>query len=510
MSTTLETDTTSQRTKLSDGWAEGPLAHGKFATASAKENEYFMQWIHPMKYHRMALKTAVGWRCTHGLADDVINDDIGVKIPDEPEMTTEINKKLKSHLKRLNWIKEMRKFAGNLYEQGESITLNYYKEPVDDSCLYLETEIPENAEIIGCESFSYMDYKIIEWDGFGEPVFYNINLRNAFSKGTHAVRVHRSRVMRFTDKELDERETGYPLLGVIYDCIIVLSNIIKASGEAAFRWGTGHPLILTKNIMEDDEVLHIQKIIGNPTRRSWHILPREFIDEFKLIGQAGEMLNLGALAELVMKQIIIATKIPAGVFYGEIQVATGEIEDKSYYGLLYEKHVQLDPFVRLFFERDINIRKLLYPFPDYEIDWGIRQVLNKMDETELRQRTISNALAMSTFCTFNECRKEIGMPPLEGEEGEIILGLMPYYAAADEANDEKEKNKSTKDQAARGKDLEKDKSITGVNKLRENKKAVRDSLENMRRDHSVDKICELMGISKPTYYKIEKWSEEDA
>jgi len=362
MSTISETDTTSQRMKLSDGWAEGPLAHGKYASASTKENEYFMQWIHPMKYHRIALKTPVGWRCTHGLADDVINDDIGVKIPDQPEMTTEINKQLKTHLKKLNWIKEMRKFAGNLYEQGEGILLNYYKEPVDASHLYLEKEIPENSEILGCESFSYMDYKIIQWDDSGEPVLYNINLRNAFSKGTHAVRVHHSRVMRFVDKELDQRETGYPLLGVIYDCIIILSNIVKACGEAAFRWGTGHPLILTKNIMEDDEVLHIQKIIGIPTRRSWHILPSEFIEKFELVGQAGEMLNLGALAELVMKQIIIASKIPAGVFYGEIQVATGEIEDKSYYGLLYEKHVQLDPFVRLL--QGVKISKKTNQLPE--------------------------------------------------------------------------------------------------------------------------------------------------
>jgi hypothetical protein len=466
-----------------------------------------MQWVHPMKLRRVALKLPVAYRCTHGLADDVINDDLGIKIPDDPEASRDLNKLLRAHLKRLNWIKEMRKFEGFRYEQGEAILLCYYDEPTDPDHKYLETAIHPNSEIVGVEAFNLNDYNIIKWDSYGEPETYSIKVKRKSAIGSYNRVVDASRVMRYTNKEIDEREQGYPILAVIYDSLVVLMNIVKSCGEAAFRWGTGHPLILTKNIMDDGEVTRIKNMIGTPTRRSWHMLPSEFIEKFELIGQAGEMLNLKALADIVMEQIIAATKIPKAVFYGEVQVANGEVEDKSYFGLLYEKHVDLEAFIRRFFIRDINIRRLLSGIEYYEIDFGIRQVLNKLDEQEYRQRDVSIAIASTAICTVNECRRMIGEAPLEGPEGELIYGLLPFMT--DEANNAKEENKSTKDQAQRPKDLEKNKSVQGTNKMRENKKRVSDAIENLRRVESVDALCDKIGISKPTFYKIEKWAKEN-
>jgi len=485
-----------------DGWAEGPYGHGKYASSTDRENEYFFQWIHPMKLRRLALKLPIAYRCTHGLADDLINDDMGILIPDNPEETKKRNKLLKAHLRHLGWIREMRKFTGFLEEQGESIFHLIFNEPTDDNYEYLEMPIHENQEIVGIEAFNRVDYNIIKWDDTGQPEIYNIKVKNKNSFGSHYVRVHGSRVMRYTNKELNERETGYPILAVIYDTAIVILNIVKACGEAAYRWGTGHPLILTKNITEDVERDRIKKMIGIPTRRSWHILPSEFIQEFKLIGQAGEMLNLDALKVIAMEQIIAATKIPKAVFAGEVQVATGEVEDRSYFGKLYEHHVGLAPFVRRLFGRDVNIRRILNGVEDvYEIDWGVRQVLNKLDEQEYRQRGISIAIAATTLCTIDECRGMIDMPPLGGEEGEIILGLLPFYA--DEANNAKEEVKSTKDQSIRGKDLEKDKSRQGTNTLRENKKRVKDALNNLRKGYNnMEEFSKALGVSPNSFYKI--------
>jgi len=496
-----------KRQFISDGWAEGPLSHYRNATSTQKEKEYFMQWVHPLKLHRVALKTPVGYRCTHGLADDVINDDLGVKVSEQQEITKEKNKSLRPYLKSRNWIREMRKFAGNYYEQGEASLLLYFDELEDPNYEYMEQPIHPNAEIIGVEAYNVINYKIIQWDEWGDPSMYTFRLRNAYTKGTRSIRVHASRVMRYCDKELEERETGFPIVAVIYDEIVILSNIVKATGEASFRWGTGHPLILTKNISDDDEIDIIKSAIGTPTRRSWHVLPSEYIEKFELIGQAGQMLNLKALADLVMDQIIIATKIPRPVFYGEAQIANGEVEDKQYYGLLYEKHVDLEPFVRRFFNRDVNIRKILFDTPDYEIDWGIRQTLNKLDAEELEQRKISNAIAMTTFCTINEVRIRAGFSPLVGPEGDVILGVHPLFAPADESNDYKEGDESTNKRSTRGKDLEKDKTIYGsTNRLRSNKKQVRDAIKNLRANYSVDNLCDMIGFSKGTFYKLEEWA----
>lgn len=505
----------SKKQFLADGWAEGPLAHGNYKPSGVQENEFFMQWIHPLKLHRVALRTPVGYRCTHGLADDVINDDMGIDVPDEKEITMKKNRSLGDYLKSRNWIKEMRKFTGNLYEQGEAIVLRYYNEITDEEDDYFEKPIPLNTEILGYEAFNLRDYKVLRWDENGKPLLYSIGLRNPYTRGTRQVKVHASRVKRLVDKELDERETGYPILAVVYDSIIILTNIVKATGEAAFRWGTGHPLILTKNITDDTEVAKIKGFIGDPTRRSWHILPSEFIEKFELVSQAGHMLNLKALYDIALENIIIATKIPRGVFLGESQVAQGEVEDRNYYGLLYEKHVQLESFVRECWEEDISVRRILSDIPYYNINWGIRETLSKMDEIEYRQRNISNALALSSFCTYNECRQEAGFPPLPEPIGNMIISLTDLYfmggeqKEGDESNDYKETTKSTKDRAARGKDLEKDKTIYSPNKLRENKKQVRDALTELRGGHSVDEICEMIGWSKNTYYKLEKWSNED-
>ncbi|GAG45149.1 unnamed protein product, partial [marine sediment metagenome] len=115
------------------------------------------------------------------------------------------------------------------------------------------------------------------------------------------IRVHASRMMRYTLHELYQRAWGYPRLGVVYDSIVILTNIVKSAGEAAFRWGTGHPLILTKDILEDDEIAKFKAAIGTPTRRSWHVLPSEWIESWEMKGQAGMMLNLKALSDIALE-----------------------------------------------------------------------------------------------------------------------------------------------------------------------------------------------------------------
>ena len=79
---------------------------------------------------------------------------------------------------------------------------------------------------------------------------------------------------------------------------------------------------------------------------------------------------------------------------------------------------------------------------------------------------------------------------------------------SDEAIAHGQKNKSTTAMSKTGKDLEKNKTVN-KNKLRENKKKVKDSLELLRRDHSVDEIVKNIGWSKSTYYKLENWLDND-
>lgn len=514
----------SKKQFFSDGWVESPLGHGKHATSNDKESEYFMQWIHPIKFHRIAMRTPMGYRLTHGLGTDIFNNNIGIKIEDQPELSSGINKKLTKYLKSRKWLKEMKKWTGFLYEQGEACLYLHFDEDVNANTIQeiAEQPIDLKEEILEVEAINLMDYKILTWDDFGEPEMYSVNLHLG-RKGTQGVRVHGSRMLRFTMHELYQKGYGYPRLGVVYDSIVIYTNIVKASGEAAFRWGTGHPLILTKDILEDDEIAKVKSAIGNPTRRSWHVLPSEWIESFEMKGQAGQMLNLKALSDIALESIIVGSKVPKGVVMGEAQVTAGVTEDRGFYGLLDELQSEISPFIELYFERDINIQKIIHLLPDWTIDWGIRHVLNKMDQMEYDQRKYSNALALTTICTVNECRKVAGFPPLEGPEGELIIGIDQMMmqmemmsggmggevggGQADEAIAMGQKDKSTTAKSKTSKDLNKDKTIS-KNKLRENKKKVSDAITELREIHSMKELTNMTGLSKQTLYKLERWKDE--
>lgn len=487
-----------------DGYAEGPLSHFKGASATNKETEYFMQWIHPIKLHRIAIRTPMGYRCTHGLAEDVWNNNLalkelirkdGLELLDKEAET--INFGLQDYMKSRNWFYEMEKFTGFVKEQGEAILVLYcadMENPYD-----MERPVDFNEEILEVEAINVVDYNIELWDTYGDPEWYRVYIdRYATQKGSY-VRIHPSRILRYVDKNIDSRERGHSLLSVIYDMIVILTNIVKSGGEAAFRWGTGHPLILTKDLMDQTSVDKLQKIIGDPTRRSAHMLPSEHIESFSMIGQAGQMLNLRSLADMTIDQITTATAIPRPILLGEVAgVVTGsEVNERSYFALLDKNHTDLEPFVRIYFARDINIRKLLWDYGHWNIDWGLREVLSKSDQIEYDQKKTSNALALTAICTVDECRGKVDMPAIGPEAGgDVIFGLMPFLMAPEE-NESRESAKGTdKQKTSTAKDLEKDKSL-GVKNLK-------DAFELMRTDIGVEQSCKLLGIAKNTFLNLEK------
>jgi hypothetical protein len=503
---------------LSDGWVEGPLAHHRYSTTSDKESSYFMQWVHPLKLHRVALRTPLGYRLTYGMSDDVWNSQVGPKFPDDPELSEEVNEVYSDYMKSRDFFREMRIFTGGLYEQGEASLLLYINPDQDQPQLsdfdHFERPVSKDAEILKVEAVNYMDYKILQWDDHGEPLMYDVSVHMG-QKGTKSIRTHASRMMRHTLYNLYQKNTGWGKLQIVYDSIIIHSSIVKAAGEAAYRWGTGHPLILTKNILDDAEINVIKTAIGTPTRRSWHILPSEYIESFEMKGQAGQMLNLKALSDIAVENVIFGSKMPRAVLSGETQVAAGSVEDRNFYGLLDEHQTDLEPFIRRYHERDINIRKMFNKLPKYEIDWGIRFVLNQMDQMEYDQRRFSNALALTTICTVNECRKIAGFPPLAGAEGDLIMGvdqliysMQPVGGQSDEAIAMGQKDKSTVAMSKTGKDLEKNKTVQ-KNKMRENKKKVKDAIDSLREDYSIEDIGKMLNMSKNSVYKIIEFTKDE-
>lgn len=492
----------SKRLKFLDGYIEGPFAHGPFTTETLRESEYFMQYIHPSKLHRVALRTPVGYRITYGFSEDVWNNELGIKIVDNEDMSKEVSFAARNYLKTRSWFLEMEKLTAFSREQGEAILLLYTADvngmPDWDS---MEDPVDMDEEILMVEAFNRCDYDILLWDDYGEPELYNITYKRTglMRAGKSTVRVHGSRILRFVDKNIYERETGHAILAVCYDPLVILSNIIKGAGEAAYRWGTGHPLVLTKDLNDDASVQKMRQMIGTPTRRSWHILPSEYIDSFTMIGQAGQMLNLKSLADMVIDQVVAATGIPRPILLGEVAgVVTGsEVNERSYFALLDKSHTDLEPFVRGYFERDINMRKLLYPYEGYDIDWGLREVLSKEDAADLRQKEISNALALLSIITIDEARHEVGYAPIGPEAGgDVIMGLMSMYAP----------EMTSYEQQAQGTQKSATSTQTDLDKTKHDSwnefDVIKDSIESLRGKMSFPELSERMGIAPKTLYKI--------
>ncbi|KKL55018.1 hypothetical protein LCGC14_2259620, partial [marine sediment metagenome] len=257
-----------------------------------------------------------------------------------------------------------------------------------------------------------------------------------------------------------------------------------------------------------------------------HAIPSERIEKIEMLGQAGSMLNLKSLADIAIDNIVIGSAFPKPILLGEIAGVNGsEVSERSYFALLDRDHTELEWFVKQYFKKDIQVRRIFRKVKKYTIDWGIREVFNKSDEAEYRQKRASNAVAIMEFATMDEARKEFGLPPIGGEEGDIIMGMLPYYeflfnmsmamAAVEEMGEQntesqgatsmKQKNASTSKKAASVKDLEKNKRVAPP--TRDSIQLLKDSINGVRKTHSVRELCEKWEVYDKTVYKILNWAK---
>jgi len=504
-----------------DGYTENPFAHGSQATEQQREDEYFMQWIFPLKLQRIALRTAVGFRFVYLYAKDLWNNRLGIKIDDDKDKTESINKRLVPYLMSRSWFREMEKLSAFEREQGEAILLCYYGD--EGNIENYKNEVTDNAEILKVEAFSPLYYHIPKFDKFGEPEYYEIQVKSPDSwRGQVTIKVHPSRIMRKMNHNLEFRFEGYSDLAAIYDAIVIYSTILKAAGEAAFRWGTGHPIFLTKDIVDASDLETLKTNLGDVTRRSWHALPSEKIDRIEMLGQAGSMLNLKSLADIAIDNIVIGSAFPKPILLGEVEGIMGsEVSERTYFARMDRDHTDLDWFVKAFFKKDVNVRKIMKGTEYYSIDWGIREVFNRMDEADYKAKLVSVGLAMTQIATINEARREIGLSDIPDEEGgDVILGLLPYLqiqmdlammmgsnnaglgmgGSKPQTNTSmKEKGKSTTKKAASLKEIEKNKRVAPPTR---DSTLFKDAVKILRKKYSIHEISKNWGMHEKTVYKV--------
>lgn len=525
--------------KKDDGYIENPLAHHRNATSTQREAEYFMQWIYPKKLERVSLRTPVGYRLTHGRAKDVWNNQFGIKLPDSEEKAKELNKHLIPYLRSRRFFREGQKFSGYRYSQGESIWLLYFKD--GGNLDNFANPVSMYDEVLEMEAISPIDYYIPDFDKYGEPERYEIAVRGRYKgRSIEWITVHPSRVIRGAADNLERRYRGYSDIAAVYDSIVILSSILKSAGEAAFRWGTGHPVFFTKGLITEAEFEELESKLGDITRRSWHMMPSEVVEDIKMLGEAGSMLNIKSLADICIDQIVIGTGFPKPILLGEVAgvISGSEVNLKEYFAILDEDQTELEPIIREYFRRDVNIRRMFKRYAnieistdkhiptenDYLLDWGIRHVFDRREQVEIDQKEISNALALSQIMTIDEVRKRLGFDPIGSENfGDIILGLEPFYMfqmqmeaqaiMAEEMGTLEPQNNTNYNQSVQStekqknstqKDLEKNKDIGPRMDSRNMYAKLSDAFEDVLSEVSLNKLSDELHLYPKTLRKIIK------
>jgi hypothetical protein len=382
-----------------------------------KPEFYYLNNPTMWELYRTARNTEIGFRLTYGFAGHVWNNDFGLVFPRGTLNEEEVKEKnilIRKHLKKIKFYSEFEKATGFDFEQGESLALIYREGDGLEATTKMLRKPNFKKKVIRVEAINRQDYTIPLQGAFGAPSEYLIRFYK-MGEGMPQYTVHRERAIRIKTQDINYNQfKGQAILRSCFSSIQILLNINQAASYAASRWGTGRPTIFTKNVKKKD-LPEMKALIGNPLNDFWSILPSEFIQKIEMLGIGqGAMLDLNGLSDLLINQIVAASEIPRPILMGEVSgiVGAGEVNERSYYAALDKKHSQLEKFIYEFFEIDPEIKEILGDLY-YEIDWGLRQVMTKLEKAEYNMKIYQNAISAMNYATLDECRIIAELPKLE-------------------------------------------------------------------------------------------------
>lgn len=543
---------------------EGPFDH----YANAKPTQYFMQtYISPYKLAVLARFTALGWRICYEFAQDCWNAGLGVKLvgPDLVEKNRDVNIELKSIFRDLNYFEKMELATGFAREQGQCLIVLYFegevaatvgdgtKKPdaVDmvTAFKYLSTPAPKGKDVVKIEVFNRMYYRISKDDGKGTPTEFSVSIYLGKFSGRPKIPIHYSRCVWVKRTDVERDFEGHSVVEPCFNELVITTNILKACGEIAFRWGTGHPVILTKGINPQQAEI-FKRLLGNPIRKDWHVFPSEMVEAFDLISQKSGMVDLPALGDFVIGLVVASTSIPRPILMGEVSgvVTGGEVNERSYFALLDKEHSTLEPVNVEMFEKIRQINIILKGY-NFEFDWGIRQSMSEMEQIDIETKKIANVISkVSMFLPLNIGLQELGYPKLEEmvdpefydyakmlgnsvlsfsyfQLQEMLAGIalekVKAQASLDNRNfqgktisgnqssgkGEGQKWEKKGEQAKAPLDYQRSKAAT-MSMVKNKVGVVMSAFRNAIDFESIPKLAEYLGIAPNTFYKMENWKDD--
>lgn len=541
---------------------EGPFDHHRNASPS----EYFMPFhISPYKLAMLARFTALGWRICYEFAQDCWHSGLGVKLIGEgmESKNREVNIKLKKVFRDLTFFEKMELATGFAREQGHSLVVLYYegemaseigtestkKKGIGDMVTaykYLSEPAPEGRKVAKMEVFNRQYYFISKDDGRGNPLEFKVSIYLGKYSGRPQIPIHHSRCVWIRRTDVERDFEAHAVVEPCFNELVITTNILKACGEIAFRWGTGHPVIFTKGL-SPEQAEAFKRLLGNPIRKDYHVFPEEMVAGFDLISQKSGMVDLPALGDHVIGLVVASTGIPRPILMGEVSgvVTGGEVNERSYFALLDKEHSTLEPAVVELFGKIPQIQLLIWRY-NFEFDWGIRQTMSEMEQMDIETKKIANIISkISTFLPLNQGLNELGYPPLETmvdpeyrdyarmlgnsvlsftifQLREMEMGFVQaqqqlemknFQSKTISGNQSKGKGEGIKKEYGKGDPVKApmnyQRSTAQSASMVKNKVGVlMSAFRNLPEFESVPKQSKALGISPTTFYKLEGWKDE--
>jgi len=386
----------------------------------------------------LATKTPLGKRLTIAFSEDIYNNDFVLEFPKQnekldPAVISEINSEIRQHLKEIGFYDEAQLCCAFDLIHGESLLYIYregdgalmYEQINNSDPKYQAFAAPPrlNGDILRVQAINRLDYQIPTQGAFGDPENYLINFYSK-TNNVSSYTIHPNRVIRWRTNNINYNQyKGHGNLHACYTHLHIISEIDHAAASAARRWGIGLPAIFTKGIRGDKAASQFKQKVGDPTKNKWFIVPSEQVSDIRLLGIQGTMIDLAGLEAMIIDQISAVSGIPQPILMGEVAgvVEGSEVNERQYFAALDRQHTKQNQFIRQFFKIDPYIQRVFkkYGISDFEINWGLRQVLTKIEQAELDMRTYTNATTMMNFSTLREVRQKAGLPNLESDESEL-------------------------------------------------------------------------------------------
>ena len=425
------------------------MSAGSFGK-SGKPTYYFMNEPTETELKFTARYTPFGWRLTYVLADELWSNNFVLAFPHQEldaRNVEDFNQELYWHNLDIGVYDEGKRASGFDLEQGEAL-LHIYREGDGNFAFYgLEHDDPNyslfggkadySKPIIRVEAINGVDYRVPQIKSFGDVMYYTINFYSA-DNVFHGYRVHPTRAIRWRMNMVDyDQWRGMSILKPCFGELVIIQNIMNSAGRFAQRIGVGGiPWLQTQGVRNSRDRDAVKTAIGDPSQAEWFITNKENIVDIKMLGIENATADIKSLYDMMVDSISTASGIPQGILVGKEPgvVKGGEVYERTYFATLDRYHNKINRFIYQLYRVDpfaINLFKKYKIKQNYVIDWGLRQVLTKSEEADLKMRQYQNVSTGLRFLTFKEARIEVGKPSFaelyKGIEGQCmdLFGLKP-------------------------------------------------------------------------------------